>query len=97
MFPIIIHSLFLQISSVLQSALSKTDTFATGTKTSVPLREMSILQGVYRNVKKDKDQIWVSILQRCLSYKGVRYERVNCKLINCIARQHVVMMMIHHA
>ena len=31
MFPIIIHSLFLQISSVLQSALSKTDTFATGT------------------------------------------------------------------
>ena len=94
MFPIIIYSLFLQISSVLQSALSKTDTFATGTKCSK--RDVHLI-GSLQNVKKDKDQIWVSILQRCLSYKGVRYERVNCKLINCIARQHVVMVMIHHA
>ena len=88
MFPIIIYSLFLQITSVLQSALSKTDTFATGTKCSSLERCPS-----YRESTECKERQGPNISV----HKGVHYERVACKLINCIARQHVVMVMIHQA
>ena len=88
MFPIIMYSLFSQISSVLQSALSKTDTFATGTKCSSLERCPT-----YRESTECKERQGPNISV----HKGVHYERVDCKLINCIARQHVVMVMIHHA
>ena len=48
-----------------QSTLSKTDTF--GTALGVRLRESQIEGG-----KKGRDQLLVSVLQRCPSYRGVR-------------------------
>jgi len=54
-----------------QSTLSKTDTFGTGTKYPF-LCFVRLIESQIKGVKKGRDQLYVSVLQRCPSYRGVR-------------------------
>ena len=54
-----------------QSTLSKTDTFGTGSKCP-SWRGVRLIESQIKGVKKGRDQLQVSVLQRCPSYRGVR-------------------------
>ena len=64
----------------IQSTLSKTYTFETGTKLSVLERYSSYWES-NKGVKTGRNQVKVSFLPRCLSYTGDRLERVDCPLV----------------
>ena len=59
------------MANCIQSTLSKTDTFGTGTSCS-SYRDVRLIESQMEGVKKNRDQLWVSVLQRCPSYRGVR-------------------------
>ena len=55
----------------IQSSLSKTDTFGTGTS-CLSWRDVRLMERQIEGAKKGRDQLSVSVLQRCPSYGGVR-------------------------
>ena len=55
----------------LQSTLSKTDTFGTGTKCPSQ-RDVRLIKSQIKGISKGRDQLQVFVLQRCPSYRGVR-------------------------
>ena len=54
--------------SWLQSTLFKKDTFGTGTS-CLSQRDVRLIESQIEGVKKGRDQLWLSILQTCPSYK----------------------------
>ena len=58
------------IKREIQSALSETDTFGTGKKCPCK-RDVCIIEIQVKGVKKGRDQLHGSILQRCPCHKGV--------------------------
>ena len=55
----------------IQSTFSKTDTFGTGTKCPSQ-RDVCLIKSQIKGISKSRDQLQVSVLQRCPSYRGVR-------------------------
>ena len=55
----------------IQSTLSKADTFGTGTKCP-SWRDVHLIKSQIKGISKGRDQLYVSVLQRCPSYRGVR-------------------------
>ena len=58
------------IKREIQSALSETDTFGMGNKCPSK-RDVCLIEIQVKGLKKGRDQLYGSILQRCPSYKGV--------------------------
>ena len=58
------------IKREIQSALSETDTFEMGNKCPSK-RDVCLIEIQVKRLKKGRDQLYGSILQRCPSYKGV--------------------------
>ena len=54
-----------------QLILSKMDTFGAGSKCPSQ-RDVRLIKSQIKGVKKGRDQLQVSVLQRCPSYRGVR-------------------------
>ena len=42
--------------------------------------DVCLIESQLKRVNKGRDQLQVSFLARCLSYRGVHYERVDCIL-----------------
>ena len=59
------------IKREIQSALSEKDTFGMGTKCPSK-RDVRLIEIQVKGVKKGRDQLDGSILQRCPCYKGAR-------------------------
>ena len=102
---------FNSVLNVLQSTPSKTDTFGTGSKCPSQ-RDVRLIESQIKGVKKGRDQLQVSVLQRYPSYKesnkgskerqgptlGVRFREVSV-LQRCPLREsrlYLVLLPIHN-